>query len=218
MSEQDDGVRIQAIRGEDGQLRYVVYLAGTVGLDPSKNRSWGDNLAGINNVRGLTETYIRERMKQIPYGSEIMLVGYSQGGIHAQNLAASGDYIVTDVVTFGSPDVPSSEPQIYGANILSITDPRDPVPYASVGLVHPEGLAQSVYSLLHQETNGDVELFVHRPDTRGGVLDPDVHTNRETYLDAGRAFDDSDNPRYAEVKESISRYDNGAVVSDSSSS
>ena len=37
-----------------------------------------------------------------------MLVGFSQGGMDAQNIAASGRYDVTSVVTFGSIVQPAS--------------------------------------------------------------------------------------------------------------
>jgi pimeloyl-ACP methyl ester carboxylesterase len=59
----------------------------------------------------------------MPKGAEVMLVGYSQGGTDAQNIAMQyNDFKVTQVVTFGSPvrqdlDVPAVHLQANGDHI-----------------------------------------------------------------------------------------------------
>ncbi|MEO8527526.1 MAG: hypothetical protein ABI435_00440 [Pseudolysinimonas sp.] len=99
----DDGIRIDEVVGPDGTARYVLYVDGT---EPSRlfgNRSLYDNV-GLFGTMTVTYAQILNAMRaNVPDGSEVMIYGYSQGGIHAQELAESGAYKVTDVVTFGSP-------------------------------------------------------------------------------------------------------------------
>jgi len=117
ISKESSGYRVQKIIGDDGVERYIVYIAGTnaaegqTGLDAmwaAQGRLDDDELAALEGL--------------IPEGAEVMLVGYSQGGMDAQNIAASGRLNVQQVVTFGSPvrgdlDVPAIHLQADGDGI-----------------------------------------------------------------------------------------------------
>lgn len=99
-------LRIQEIVGPDGKVRLVLNIGGT-------RDSW-DGLGGwredidlyargdspvVRAVRDQLDAQLEARPD-----AEIMLVGYSQGGMVAQALAASGRYDnLVEVVTIGSP-------------------------------------------------------------------------------------------------------------------
>jgi uncharacterized protein YukE len=105
--ENSSGYRVQKIETAPGEYRYVVYIVGT---DGSSSQTVASN---YNAVRGtLDDKQVKALERLIPDGAEVMLVGYSQGGIDAQNIAKSGKFDVTQIVTFGSParfdlDVPA---------------------------------------------------------------------------------------------------------------
>jgi hypothetical protein len=94
------GYRVQEVIGTDGVTRYIVYITGTDSADGQTGWSNIPAAEGIPDSKQLAE------LKQmIPKGSEVMLVGYSQGGMDAQNIAMQHDngFQVTQVVTYGSP-------------------------------------------------------------------------------------------------------------------
>ena len=100
-----------------------------------------------------------------------MLVGYSQGGIDAQNIAALGrsEFNVTDVVTFGSPTVAGAHPEAFGTNVLHVRAWNDPVPMLEVFEDRRESVVSNVQStvisLVHHATgqSGQVTQFVGDP-------------------------------------------------------
>lgn len=106
----DNAYRVQMVQGEDGKTRYIVYIGGTNGdLFGEGQSPW----ANVPAARGqLDQAQVDELYKLIPKDAEVMLVGYSQGGMDAQNIAKDGKLNVTQIVTFGSPsrfdlDVPA---------------------------------------------------------------------------------------------------------------
>jgi hypothetical protein len=103
------GYRVQEVMCEDGKTRYIVYIAGT---DAADGQSKISNIAAASGVPDDKQLDALKRL--IPNGAEVMLVGYSQGGMDAQNIAMQNDngFKVAQVVTFGSParadlDVPA---------------------------------------------------------------------------------------------------------------
>ena len=108
------GMFIQIVGGDNNTHRMIAYLGGTttdffngdqailenVGAEAGKPKP--DQVKAINDV-------LHQCAASSACGSidEIMLVGYSQGGLDAQNLASwnqfDGDAKVTTIVTFGSP-------------------------------------------------------------------------------------------------------------------
>lgn len=72
------------------------------------------------------------RAHGLPPGTKVIIAGHSYGGIVALELAHDNgktDFTVTDVITFGSPQV---DPQTPGVNYREYFDQYDPVPYLSV--------------------------------------------------------------------------------------
>lgn len=106
----DNAYRVQMVQGEDGKTRYVVYIGGTTGEWGGEGQS---KLANVPAARGqLDDAQVKRLYELIPKDAEVMLVGYSQGGMDAQNIAKDGKLNVTQIVTFGSPsrddlDVPA---------------------------------------------------------------------------------------------------------------
>lgn len=141
------GYRVQKVIGEDGQERYVVYIAGT---DASKTQTMLSNVGAISGQLDREQFDALKRL--IPKDAEVMLVGYSQGGIDAQNIAAADDFNVTQIVTYGSPvrndlDIPA----------IHLQYSQDIVPYLS-------GFNPDLYSSAGNGANDNVEVFAAKPN------------------------------------------------------
>lgn len=113
------GYRVQRVIGYDGQVRYIVYIGGTLA---SEGQHLGANIVAANGIPDDKQLAALQRM--IPDGAEVMLVGYSQGGMDAQNIAAQKDvgFKVTQIVTYGSPvrpdlDIPAVHLQADGDGV-----------------------------------------------------------------------------------------------------
>ena len=144
---ESSGYRVQKVVGADEVERYIVYISGTKGVfDPVQG--WGDNIDAISG--GVDQAQLDALDRLIPDDAEVMMVGYSQGGIEAQNIAASERLNVTQVVTFGSP-----VRNDLNISAIHLGDGYDPVPGA--GIVNPQ-----LYSGTAQEGNGNVEVFSAR--------------------------------------------------------
>lgn len=114
-------ITVQKIRGEDGKDHYVVYVPGSHGpkvdlgqpLHEGTNNpmGWDQNGAALIGLPTDSSEAVKEAMDAygVPRGSDVTLVGHSQGGIAVSNLAAdrsfNGEdgYRVSSVVTAGSP-------------------------------------------------------------------------------------------------------------------
>lgn len=124
----EDGVRVQIIHGADGKDRIVLYINGTFSASGDLFSLWS-NFELMTGQENDTLRHVREMLdravKAYP-DAEIMLAGYSQGGIVAQLLAAEHIYNISTVLTFGSPRLTSGPP-------LSI-----PVPLGDIDVVRLE--------------------------------------------------------------------------------
>lgn len=139
------GYRVQRVM-VDGVEKYIVYIGGTV-LAGTQN--WGANVSAISGR--LDDAQVKALERLIPPGAEVMLVGYSQGGIDAQNIAESGRLNVKQIVTFGSPirndiNIPA----------IHLQDSADVVTSSSA--VNP-----TLYSSGSQSRNDNVEVFQSKP-------------------------------------------------------
>lgn len=152
------GYRVQKVVDENGHERYIVYIGGTTSPDPLKPETWGaffDHQSWGANIDAISgkpdEAQLKALQRLIPKGAEVMLVGYSQGGIDAQNIAASGALNVQQIVTYGSPvrnDLNVSAVHLqYGQDI---------VPSSSA--VRPDLWSDSAKS-----ANDNVEVFSSKP-------------------------------------------------------
>ncbi len=236
----DDGIRIQGVRGADGVVRYVVYIDGTV-PDSFALRSAYDAIASEVGRPTLTRDYILAAMAaEIPPGAEVMLVGYSQGGIHAQSIAESKIFNVTDVMTFGSPYYDDGD-SVRGYNVARIRDDGDEIPGTGsvneilshainpiqdvtdkVGTAWRSILGDDAGAVQHEvgrlNMGQDLTYSTHAgtADQWAGPVHLGTHAIQETYIHGGNEYEDrAHTTREGRmVLESQSRYA-GHVVSDS---
>ena len=128
-------VRIEEITAPDGTTRYIVYVPATTDWSPEPGDNTTDMTTNVQAMAGndtVMAEMVRQAIAEAKVGSdaEVMLVGYSQGGITAGSLAADpaflADVNVTALVTVGAPisDFPVDE----GIDVLSIEHEQDLVP------------------------------------------------------------------------------------------
>ncbi|MCW2503589.1 MAG: hypothetical protein JWO79_1873 [Actinomycetia bacterium] len=121
-------VEIVPVLGADGVPRYVVLLRG---IDPAPNPTLNSAAQAVQTSDRRSDAYSRSvaaalRLAGVPPGAELMLVGHSQGGIAAMNLAADPRWHVTHVLAAGSPISNKRVPP--GTRVLRVENRGDPVP------------------------------------------------------------------------------------------
>lgn len=128
-------VRVDRVLGPDGVERAVVYVPATTDWAARGGRNGTDLTTNVETVAG-SDSAMREAVRRalegagFRPGSEVMFVGYSQGGIVAGSLAADPAfrrrYRVRGLFTAGSPisdfDIPA------GTRVLSVEHADDLVP------------------------------------------------------------------------------------------
>lgn len=130
----DGGLRITTVIGQDERRRYIVSIPGTTQWSPSGAASaftFTGNLVTLSGQRSvLSQAVIDAVTANVPPGAELMLVGHSQGGMTALNIAsdrtALTDYRLSNVITYGSP-VDNDRPRP-GVAVLAFEQPHDIVP------------------------------------------------------------------------------------------
>jgi hypothetical protein len=188
---EDGGIDIQVV-GEPPNQRYIVNLPGTddwVG-DPGDARDLGSNLRLVGGEDTVYSRGIQEAMREagVPPGADVMLVGHSQGGMTAVNLAADpdfrDDYNVRHVVTAGAPT--AQVPHIPDSTqVLSLENTGDVVPLTD-GEDNPD------------QPNRTTVRFDNRTGSIG-----DNHSMDLTYTPGGAAVDASDDPSIVESIEQM---------------
>ena len=109
-------VTVQRLDHADGTRSWVVAVPGTraAGLTGDVPTDNGTNLALEGGVPDVMSRAVLTAMAEAGIGADepVALVGHSQGGMVAANVAAAavGTYAVRLVVTAGSPDVPAAPP------------------------------------------------------------------------------------------------------------
>ncbi|MCB1291671.1 MAG: VCBS domain-containing protein [Mycobacterium sp.] len=106
-----DGMHIDKIAAANGESGYVVYFGGT-GFTSKQElfRNFG-LYSGVDGKPYVDEEFLNRIKDTVPDTAPIMLVGFSQGGMDAQNIAAAlrdQSYKVTDVITIASPIIPET--------------------------------------------------------------------------------------------------------------
>lgn len=105
----------------NGPDEYAVYVAGTVTFSPEATTEPWDmtsNLANAAGYSGGSYNSVVEAMRSagVDDSSPVQLVGYSQGGGTAARVAASGEFTVVGLTTFGGPTgqipIPDSIPTV----------------------------------------------------------------------------------------------------------
>lgn len=101
-------IRIERYQDASGADQWIVWSGGTIETGfPESSTEPFDNRSNVNAVAGteaesIDATLQAMRLAGIPEGASVLHVGYSQGGIVASGIAASGLFD-SSVVTFGSP-------------------------------------------------------------------------------------------------------------------
>lgn len=194
----------------NGRQSLIVYIAGTmegwIGGDQSKIK----NLPSASGV--VDENQVAVIKAALTDATEaILLVGYSQGGMDAQNIAANAArYGLQDqikaVVTYGSPLV-----QIDRYPTVHFEDRADLVP--KVNLFTPTNWIAGV---VNSVVNRNVYLASSPNDFDIGILTDfstwGVHGVRSTYEDVGLHFDVDTSSHWAGLRSAMAGFLNGQVV------
>jgi hypothetical protein len=176
-----DGMYIQRVKSTtDGKQRLIVYIAGT---DPNNLVSVITNLPSYNGIVKPNQVSRLAAAVGADLSIPIMLVGHSQGGMDAQNIASqlSGVLNIQTVVTYGAPVV--QYPPIIGRvyQTVHLRDAKDPIPKLSKV---PEYVANLAAGRVYETTS----RFSNQLPW-WDVADLEVHKRKTTYEDIGNAFD-----------------------------
>jgi pimeloyl-ACP methyl ester carboxylesterase len=185
-----DGFVIKTVHDANGQARLVVYIGGTVPLS-STNQPLVENAVGWDGTTKSWQLYAVQDALGGNTSEPVMLVGYSQGGMDAQNLAytlSTEGYAIAAVVAFASPYVRTP-----GASYQTIflQDRLDPI----------AGLSREGISI----PSNDIFTGSSSTDLDPGVFNLDVHTKTATYVEIGKRFDAA--AGYSDVKRTIRQFE-----------
>ncbi len=236
MGKSHDGVYIQQIVGSDGETRFVVYLNGT---DTAEVRTAGRNAPVAMAIHDETYEDITKKIdaalgaagyKPGKDGPEMMLVGYSQGGMDAQNIAAAGKYHVTDLVTYGSPLTHADQSGINTVHLRATGDNVPDMPAEGLALLRgPSGIPEAAairtglidgigdkVPTTEPWAGASKHIFETNPNVEAssnpifGVMIGN-HGENGTYETVGAAFDKATDPKWRDAQDSISKFQ-GTVV------
>ena len=138
-----DQIRIEKFSHPGEPDRFEVYIGGTVdfGVPPEGEPfDMTSNLQGIGGLPAGSLVAVQQAMAEagITADSPVVLNGYSQGGLVGSLLAASGDYNVRQLVTFGSPSGLVEIPP--GIPVLTVRHSDDIVPATGGYDINPHAL------------------------------------------------------------------------------
>ena len=145
--------------------RFDVYIAGTVTFNPVTAKQPFDlasDLNGVGQEPSVSYEAVVQAMNQagITAHSPVVVNGYSQGGLLASLVAASGKYNVQGVVTFGAPSsqvhIPASVP------VLTVRNTEDLVPATSGYDVNPNAVVVERPVFAHQAVPSNWAVPAHR--------------------------------------------------------
>lgn len=141
----DAAVRITAVDKGNGPA-YIVTIPGTSEWNVRSGSNPMDTVGNLSSAAGNMSTAsqaVEMAMRQagIPSGAPVMLVGHSQGGMTAANLAADPEFRsrfnVTNVMAYGSPIDSTRIPS--DVKTLALQHPFDVVPRLDLGNSKPGG-------------------------------------------------------------------------------
>ncbi|WP_193509300.1 hypothetical protein [Cryobacterium sp. BB736] len=190
-------VRIDRYQTPGQAPRFEVYIAGTSG---AAGQPW-DMTSNVRALAGADSGSYRavlDAMRQagVEPGSAVVFTGYSQGGMIAAGLAASGQFSTEGLVTVGAPAGQIAVP--YTIPYLAIEHTNDLVPALS-------GSFESSQPVLVRR-----QLYDGQAPTAGELLPAHQLTN---YRDTAGLVDASDDARIAGVLASIDAGSAGTVTS-----
>jgi pimeloyl-ACP methyl ester carboxylesterase len=189
---------IQAVAGSDGRCRYVVELPGIRDFAASGTPQ---DLAGAVSAMAFTVTGYTRCVRQaldavaVPLGAEVLLVGHSQGGIVAMDLAGDpafngGRVRVTHVVAAGAPISSKDVAERSGTRVFSVENVNDVVTHLDAvdSVAGRPAPARLVYQFARNEH--------HTVASHSARL----------YARQLAALSDSPNPRWRDFHESVRPY------------
>ncbi|MBN6776989.1 hypothetical protein JRG19_00275 [Pseudoclavibacter alba] len=199
-------VRITTYQDADGNTFYEVLVAGTADQGfgdsdgPNDNLGNGAAFAG-HDTELIQATEAAMRAAGIEEGDRVVFGGYSQGGLVASHLAASGDYNCDTLVVAGSPvgDINVSGVE----NVVEFVHTEDPIPAL-------EGI---------RDLGQDYSTIVSRSveDEPGVAGDPLGAHHQHHYVETAQMVDDSSAGELEDIQESFAAAYEGATVVDSES-
>jgi hypothetical protein len=133
LNNEDGRVRIERYQGANGKTA-VIYLPGTAEWNPAGSQKAFDIRSDLELAAGNRSSDSVDAVRQaiseahLDPNEKVILVGYSQGGMIAANLAESG-LPVSGIVTIGSPIADSQIPK--DVPVISIEHTNDVVPAIS---------------------------------------------------------------------------------------
>jgi hypothetical protein len=183
--------------------RFDVYIGGTVTFDPKTGTEPFDlqsDLAGVGLKPTASAEAVVDAMHRagVTPQSPVILNGYSQGGLVASTIAASGKFDVQGVVTFGAPSAPVHVPA--SIPVLTVRNSEDIVPATSGYDVNPHAVVVTRDAFAHQAVPSDVVVAGH--DLR-------------VYQQTAAVVDGSDSDEVRGVLDPLNRFGAGATRVDS---
>jgi hypothetical protein len=149
-------IAVQRVAGSDGVARYVVALSGMRSMTNTSDPEdlLGSGAAVVRTTTNYT-TCVREAIDAalVPRGADVLLVGHSEGGIVAMDLAGDpafngGRVRVRQVVAAGSPISSKTVAHGSGTRVLSIENVNDIVTHLDAA--DPAASHQSVERLTYR--------------------------------------------------------------------
>jgi pimeloyl-ACP methyl ester carboxylesterase len=218
----DDLMRIEKVVGSDGVVRYVVYINGTIGNITKitvenyyRVHGWGWNVEASFNAKTPAETLIAETLRRRladdgQSGAEVMLVGYSQGGMVAQTLADREEFNVKEVLTIGSPQVAPMN-GYHGAHVTRLFHNGDQAEN-STEIARALVLGLPLDILVHASAGGDPRIGQAHEFRAGtpGFFAHDLHKGDYNWL--ADQYDKSTNPVDIASRERQSVFLSGEVT------
>ena len=191
------------IRIEHYDSGYVVYLGGTIdaGVEPT-TEPWDmtSNITAIAELDSGSYNAAVQAMREAGITAEdnVILVGHSQGGLVAAQLAASGNYRVSDVVTVGAPLHQVELPE--EVNLVAVEHAEDVIPSLS-------GVAVPAAAATHVTVTRSLYATAQAP--RGELLP--AH-NLSRYVETGAVMDRSGDSKLTTEQKRISQRTQGEAT------
>jgi len=169
-------IAVQRVAGADGVARYVVVLSGMRSMTNTSDPEdlLGSGAAVVRTTTNYT-TCVREAIDAalVPRGAEVLLVGHSEGGIVAMDLAGDpafngGRVRVQQVVAAGSPISSKPVARGSGTRVLSIENVNDIVTHLDAADPPPsnQSVERLTYRFADDEHNivasHDVSLYARQ--------------------------------------------------------
>ncbi|WP_162625305.1 YncE family protein [Mycolicibacterium llatzerense] len=210
------GIWIDKVTNDAGKISYVVYLGGTQFLDTDAQQNLANNVYGPLHVVKPSQRDAITNFINAPGGdpkAPIMLVGFSQGGMDAQNIAEQeSQFNVTTVVLFAAPLVYATPSTRFKQ--IDLVAKGDPVPALSQSILNMQQSQGHVYgpatpSDYWQYTLAEeaVELLPLPEVTKVAIetkIGGDHHGDKQTYSSVGYLFDHGSG--YQHIKDSIADF------------